>query len=182
MKGVVFTEFIEMVEEAFSPQIVDEMIVASELPSNGVYTAVGTYDHGEMVQLVTQLSRLTGADISHLLQKYGEFLFTKFVKGYPVFFEGVNSAFGLLKSIEEYIHIEVKKLYPDAELPSFEYEEPNQNQLVLIYRSPRGLGHFARGLINGCIQHYERPIDVEQVDLSEGKGKVVRFTLSYVEV
>lgn len=178
MKGVVFTEFIEMVEEAYSPQVADEMIVSSELPSNGIYTSVGTYDHSEMVQLVTQLSQLTGTDIVHVLQKYGEFLFAKFVKGYPVFFDGVDSAFDLLKSIEEHIHIEVRKLYPDAELPTFEYEEPSENQLILIYRSPRGLGHFARGLINGCIHHFGRPIDVEQVDLSDGKGNVVQFTLS----
>ena len=180
MKGIVFTEFIEMVEEAYSPQVADEMITSSELASNGVYTSVGTYDHSEMVQLVTQLSRLTETDVVQLLQKYGEFLFAKFVQGYPVFFEGVDTAFDLLKSIEEHIHIEVRKLYPDAELPTFEYEQPHENQLILIYRSPRGMGHFARGLINGCIHHFGQPIDVEQIDLSDGKGNVVKFVLSAI--
>lgn len=181
MKGVVFTEFIEMVEDVFSPELVDEMITSSNLPSNGHYTSVGTYDHTEMVKLVSQLSRLTGMEIPLLLQRYGEFLFTKFVEGYPVFFEHTESAFDLLKSVEGYIHIEVRKLYPDAELPSFEYVEPSENQLILTYRSPRGMGHFARGLINGCIDHFSRPIEVTQVDLSEGKGEVVEFTLTYLD-
>jgi hypothetical protein len=79
MKGVVFTELIEMVEEAYSPHVADRMISSAELASGGIYMAVGTYDHREMVQLVTHLSRLTGVEASVLLQKYGQFLFQKFV-------------------------------------------------------------------------------------------------------
>jgi hypothetical protein len=55
------------------------MISSAELASGGIYMAVGTYDHREMVQLVTHLSRLTGVEASVLLQKYGQFLFQKFV-------------------------------------------------------------------------------------------------------
>lgn len=44
MKGVVFTEFIEMVEGRFGLAMVDRIIEAAQLPSSGVYTAVGTYD------------------------------------------------------------------------------------------------------------------------------------------
>ena len=52
MKGVVFTEFLEMVEDRFSPEMADRIIEGAELASGGVYTTVGTYDHGEMIQLV----------------------------------------------------------------------------------------------------------------------------------
>ena len=47
MKGVVFTEFIEMVEDKFSADIADQIIEEADLPSGGVYTSVGTYDHAE---------------------------------------------------------------------------------------------------------------------------------------
>ena len=46
MKGVIFTEFLEMVESHFSPEMADRIITAARLPSGGAYTAVGTYDHG----------------------------------------------------------------------------------------------------------------------------------------
>ncbi len=45
MKGVVFTEFIEMVEDQFSADMVDDIIDDAQPPSGGAYTAVGTYDH-----------------------------------------------------------------------------------------------------------------------------------------
>jgi len=41
MKGIVFTEFLEMVENKFSPELADRIIEGAEVPSGGVYTAVG---------------------------------------------------------------------------------------------------------------------------------------------
>ena len=59
MKGMVFTEFLEMIEATFSAEVVDQIIEASALSSHGVYTAVGSYDHAELIQLVTHLSEIT---------------------------------------------------------------------------------------------------------------------------
>ncbi len=56
MKGIVFTEFIEMVESKFGFDMMDDIIESANLPSGGIYTAVGTYDHTEMVQLVIEIS------------------------------------------------------------------------------------------------------------------------------
>jgi len=42
MKGVVFTEFFEFVEGRFSPEIAEQIIESSALPSKGIYTSVGT--------------------------------------------------------------------------------------------------------------------------------------------
>ena len=45
MKGIVFREFISMVENEFSIETADEIITASNLKSEGAYTSVGTYPH-----------------------------------------------------------------------------------------------------------------------------------------
>jgi Haem-NO-binding len=52
------------------------------------------------------------------LRSFGKHLFGRFVCNYPQFFGGINSALTFLANIEGYIHVEVRKLYPDAELPS----------------------------------------------------------------
>ena len=57
MKGIVFTEFLEMVEETFGLETVDTIIENSNLPSEGIYTSVGTYDFNEMVSLITALHK-----------------------------------------------------------------------------------------------------------------------------
>ena len=79
MKGVVFTEFLEMVEEKFSPEMVDTIIGASDLPSQGAYTSLGTYDHNEMIQLVTHLSKETNIAVPDLIRTFGrKFVYTIF--------------------------------------------------------------------------------------------------------
>ncbi len=57
MKGIVFTEFLEMVEDKFGLETVDSIIENSNLPSEGIYTSVGTYDFNEMVSLITSLHK-----------------------------------------------------------------------------------------------------------------------------
>jgi hypothetical protein len=76
MKGIVFTEFLDLVETKFGLEMVDTILNESELPSNGVYTAVGTYSFTEMVSLLTNLSKETGLVIDDLLLVYGEHFFT----------------------------------------------------------------------------------------------------------
>lgn len=56
MKGIVFTEFLDMVETRWSAGFADALLDATELKSGGAYTTVGTYDFGEMVALLGELS------------------------------------------------------------------------------------------------------------------------------
>ena len=42
MKGLVFTEFLEMVESKWGLATVDRVIQGAALPNNGAYTSVGT--------------------------------------------------------------------------------------------------------------------------------------------
>jgi hypothetical protein len=178
MKGVVFAEFLEMVEDRFSPEIADRIIEVSDLPSGGAYTSIGTYDHTEMVQLVTQLSVATGATVPVLGHTFGKYLFGRFVVLYPQLFEGVESAYSFLEKVDSTIHIEVLKLYPDAELPRFECNTSEPGRLTMIYRSMRGFADLAAGLIEGCIEHFGETIDVQREDLSGGQGTHVRFSLT----
>jgi len=150
MKGVVFTEFLEMVEGRFSPDLVDEIIEECNLPSGGVYTAVGTYHHDEMIDLVARLAEKTETSAPELICGFGEYLFSRFHELHPQFFQDLDSSFAFLQRIEDYIHVEVRKLYPEAELPSFECEVPKPGCLRLTYRSRRPFAALAEGLIRGC--------------------------------
>jgi len=177
MKGVVFTEFLEMVEDKFSIEIADTIIDEAELSNDGAYTSVGTYDAGELVKLVVNLSRHTDIAIPDLLRVYGEHLFNRFYEMHPKFFENMSGTFEFLPMVDQYIHVEVKKLYPDAELPEFIVERKDDNVLVMRYRSARAFGDFAEGLIRGCISHFGEDIEISREELAETPGGDCRFTL-----
>lgn len=177
MKGMVFTEFLEWVDGRFSFEATELLIEMSELPSGGVYTAVGTYDAQEMMTLVGNLSGTVGVPVSDLLRQFGRHLFKRFPSSFPAFFEGVSSTLEFLPRVNDYVHVEVRKLYPDAELPSFLCGTPDPGTLVMIYRSERNLADLAEGLILGCIDYFGESFVVRREDHPAGPT-VRRFVIA----
>ncbi len=179
MKGIVFTEFLEMVEDEFGYETVDKIIIDSKAPSQGVYTAVGTYPFSEMLALVMSLSKATKVEIPILLKAFGKKLFSTFLKTYPAFFERCDDAFSFLESIDNYIHVEVKKLYADAELPSFKSNRVSETELELIYKSTRKLSSLAEGLIEETMNHYKQDYTLSTEVVSEDHTQV-KFSINLI--
>jgi hypothetical protein len=173
MKGIVFTEFLEMVEAKFGYETVDELLNETDLPSKGIYTAIGTYDHSEIVTLVTRLSTKSNIPVPDLIYAFGHHLFNTFSKSYGHFFEKATDAFDFLRSIHNYIHIEVRKLYPDAQLPHFEINQVSEKKLVMIYSSDRKMAALAHGLIDECLAYYNETAEVIITSLTEDGSRVM---------
>lgn len=176
MKGIVFTEFLELVEEKFGLKTVQEIIDEVNSETNGVYTSIGTYNHGEMVLMVSKLSEISGLSVPNLLEIYGEHFFAILAKNYPQFMQK-NDLFSFLQTIDNYIHPEVLKLYPDAELPKFTAAQIETNQLQLVYQSKRKMIDFAIGLIKGASNHFKENVKIKKtrVDL-EGAEVELQIT------
>jgi hypothetical protein len=177
MKGIVFTEFVEMVESRFDPQTADRIIQAAHVPSGGAYTAVGSYDHGEIWSLVAELSKATQTPAPDLLREFGQYLFGRFALSHPRLFRGVRSCFDFLDSLDRIIHVEVRKLYPDAEVPHFEVLERTATRMVLLYESARHFADLAEGLMHGCGAHFGERLAIARESLPAEAGSRVRFTL-----
>ena len=176
MKGVVFTEFLEMVESLFGLDTTDTLLDLPGLESGGAYTAVGTYDASELVAMVLELSRLEQMPVPELLHAYGKHLFGRFVELFPQMFEGVSGADDFLGQVDGHIHVEVRKLYPEAELPEFDTRQTEEG-FVLEYSSERPFAHFAGGLIQGCLDHYADSREVSLETLAPGDGTRARFVI-----
>ncbi len=177
MKGIVFTEFLDMVEQEFGYETVDHIIEASKLESEGVYTSVGTYPFSEMLQLVSNLSEKIQVEIPSLLYAFGKYLFNTFLSSYPAFFNRCEDGFSFLDSIDSYIHIEVKKLYHDAELPAFESKRIDDKNMELIYRSSRKMSDFAEGLIDKSMSYYKHDYVLSK-ELLNADGSEVKFLIT----
>ena len=177
MKGIVFTEFLDLVEDKFGLEMVDTIIENSNLESNGVYTSVGTYSFSEMLQLLTNLSTNTGISTDDLLLVYAEHFFSVLAKSYPDLIETYTDPIEMLASIEGHIHVEVRKIYPDAELPSFEVLEKTKNSIVMIYKSSRAMHHFGLGLMNKTFEHFNSSATIELEKIKED-GTIVKFVVN----
>lgn len=177
MKGIVFTEFIEMVEYKHGFGVANAMIDQSGIDSAGVYSSVGNYHAQELVSMIDALASLTGSSVSTVNMEYGEYLFERFHVLYPRFFESIASPFEMLMMLDSHIHAEVRKLYPDAELPGFTYERVDAKTMKLLYDSSRQMHDFAYGLILGCLKHFDCEGLIEMSELDKGR---VLFTIRIV--
>jgi len=99
MKGIVFTEFLQFVEETAGADVVDDMIEISSVPSGGAYTAIGKYDYTEMVALVGALSGILDKPAPALVQAYGRHLFGRFGQVYPQFFAGASTTLDFIEQV-----------------------------------------------------------------------------------
>ena len=132
MKGIIFTELIEMVEVTFGRDMMDS-----------VFDSVG-----------------------------------RFKVLYPAMFEGVTCALDFIESVETHIHVEVRKLYPDAELPSLHAERSQDGSLTVTYRSSRPLAVVAKSLITGCIEHFGGHYDLACQDDEDAEGPLTVFLVT----
>ncbi len=173
MKGIVFSEFLSMVDEKFSIEMSERLINEVNLPSGGAYTTVGTYDAQEIVDLVVKLSEITKISVPDLLKTFGRYLLWRFAKIFPQFFKEVTSTLDFLPKVESYVHLEVKKLYSDAELPSFTCVSPYPGRLEMEYRSARNFSDLAEGLILGTADHFNERIKVERESIPEDPSAVL---------
>ncbi len=161
MLGMVFTEFLDMVEARFSPDVADAIILEADPPHGGAYTAVGHYPHEEMVALVVALSRSTATPVPALLTAFGSHLMGRFRALYPPMFAAHADLFDFLASVDGGIHREVKKLYPAAILPRVHVVERAPGRIVLAYVSPRHLDDLAAGLIEGAAREFATPVEIQ---------------------
>lgn len=130
MKGI---DFFEVVNEKLDNIIVDKLLTISNLSRKEVSIYVDTYDHNKMGSLVVNLNHETDVPISALfhtfalclfkklgktyryfinpifasLRIFGAYLFKKFSKIYGYFINNTPNAFMFLKSVLNYIYIEV---------------------------------------------------------------------------
>ena len=172
MRGVIFTEMIEFVENSLGFEVADKMIEKSKLDNDGAFSQGGNYAFTDLVKMLTALSEITGKTPKELLFIFGEHLFSVLVKLYGKNIKEVGSALNFIDSVEDFVHVEVRKLYPDVELPTFETIEKTDEHLILIYSSEKKLEAFAHGLISSCGEYFNEPLDVSYKTISTSPYQV----------
>lgn len=180
MKGVIFNYLEEFAVKNFGEEGWESVISQAEVSTeDAIYVGPGNYPDSDLVEIVSTASRLTETPIDSLLFGFGEFVLDKFHQDFPVFFERVDNARDFLSSIHCVIHVEVKKLYPDADTPTFEYEDPNIHALTMKYYSERKLCVFLRGLISGVQQHFKEKIDYVETQCMHDGAEFCNFDLAF---
>ncbi|BBL89052.1 guanylate cyclase [Vibrio rotiferianus] len=179
MKGIIFTEFMELVEDKFGLETLDQVLELSN--DEGIYTAVGSYDHRDLVKLIVSLSKISNIPPEQLQEVFGEYVFQNLLASIPnhASLQQCQTTFQFVRHVEDFIHVEVKKLYPEASPPQFDFISETETEMVFDYRSARCMAHVCVGLVKGCASHFGQSVNVRHQNQS-ADGSQVRFWLEVV--
>jgi Haem-NO-binding len=160
MKGIIFNVVEEVVADRYGDETWDALLEAADL--DGSYTSLGSYPDGHLVRLVGAASQLLGVPADDVIRALGEGAIPLLASRYPQFFEPFASTRPFLLTLNDIIHPEVKKLYPGAEVPDFDFATADNGDLVIGYRSDRQLCALAEGFIAGAARHYGESVELSQ--------------------
>jgi hypothetical protein len=159
MKGIVFNLLEEVIRQEYGEEAWDSLLEAARL--DGSYTALGSYPEAELQAIVAAATVALGQSADDILRWFGRKAIPFLAVKYPQFFSPHTSTRPFLLTLNHVIHPEVRKIYPGAVVPVFEFDTSADDTLVMQYRSERLLCSFAAGLIDGAAEHYGEQLALE---------------------
>lgn len=160
MKGVIFNLAEQVVSDAYGADTWDQLLDDTQL--DGAFTTLGSYPDEQLFALVSAASARLGVEPGAVVRIIGEGAMPLLAQRYPAFFTPHTSARPFLLTLNDIIHPEVRKLYPGADVPEFDYEQQGDDVLLLQYRSRRKLCALAEGFIAGAATHYGQTVVIKQ--------------------
>lgn len=159
MKGIVFNMLEEAVTKAHGEQTWEALV--EQAGASGAWTALGNYPDEELFKIVEVAARALGLPVPAVVRWFGVQAAAMFAQRYPAFFAKHVDARSFLVTLNDVIHPEVRKLYPGASVPSFEFADLPDGGLAIRYISGKKLCSLAEGLIEGATAHYKQRASLE---------------------
>ena len=181
MQGSIYTTFSDMIIEKMGMEQWNELLEKTNPPSKGVYTSGQQYEDSELINMVIELSNKTGIEVEKLVEAFGQYLFDSLYKTSPVDISKINDLREFLLSIDQVIHVEVKRLHPNAYLPKFDYEDGENGELIMYYTSKRKLCHASIGLIFGAAKKFNQTITIGHPECMHDGAERCKLVVTFKE-
>jgi len=159
MKGVIFNSLAEAIIEIGGEDMWDDLLVRAGL--SGAYTSLGSYDEGDLALLIGAAAEVLDVSEEEATVYAGRLVTPKLADRHSDLVASHTDTISLLCDLNDVIHPEVRKLYPNAQVPDFTTLHRGPDQLVLRYQSERNLVSLATGLILGAAELFDETVEIE---------------------
>lgn len=158
MKGIIFNLLEDVVTEAHGEATWDRLLATTGL--EGAFTSLGNYPDEDFYMLVGAASAAVNQPPNVIVRWFGAQALPRLAAKYPALFDGHRSTRPFILTLNGIIHPEVRKLYPGADPPEFDFDMSSPDVLVMSYYSKRKLCALAEGLIEGAAGHFGETVHI----------------------
>lgn len=162
MKGLLFNLLEEAVTRAHGEGVWDAIVETAAV--GGVYTSLGSYPDEEFDRLLSSTALALGLRRDAVVRWFGHAEVPLLAERFPRFFAGHASSRTFLATMNDVHLLEVRKLYPDAEVPAFDFEAREDGEMALGYLSPRKLCALVEGQIEGTADYFGESVTIDHRD------------------
>ena len=177
MKGVIFNLLEEAVVREHGAHAWDALLDMAGV--DGTYTSLGSYPDSEIVSLVQAASTAVAQPTDQVLRWFGRSAIPMLYERYGNFFTQHRSAQTFVRSVNDIIHPEVRKLYAGAGCPHFHFHDLEDGRMGLAYQSPRQMCRLAHGFIEGAADHFGEAVAIEHLSCMQEGHPVCRLALRW---
>jgi len=161
MHGIVFSQLHKYVVTKQGSRAWTTLLKDAQL-ENRAYMSVREYPDAEMEALVSATATMFGQPATVVLEDFGVFIAPSLMNIYGHLIKAEWKTIDVIDKTEETIHNVVREQTPGAKPPVLHTIRRSQDEVVLIYGSPRKLCAFAIGIARGVAKHFKETIEVTQ--------------------
>lgn len=181
VKGILFNLLEAVVTAEFGEDAWDDTLDAAGVI--GAYTAIGSYEDAEFLTLLGAMPTRGPSSAADQLRWFGRRAMPVLADRYAVFFAPHASTRAFLLTLNDIVHPEVRKLYPGADVPVFDFPRmgaDGSDTVSMSYESARRLCWLAEGFVLGAGDHYGETVVIEQDEcMHDGAARcLIRCTFS----
>jgi Protein kinase domain/Haem-NO-binding len=159
MHGLICFQLKRYVEHKQGPQIWERLFHDLDL-SPRAYQPTDVVPDEEFESLLIALATINGQPLAALMEDFGFFLAPQLVSIYGVMFHAERSTLALLAVTEDVIHRAIRLRQPSTSPPVIKCLWRLENEMELIYSSPRNWCALATGIIRGIAECFDESVTI----------------------
>lgn len=179
MKGTVVNIWLNTIEKMYGESTKNEILEKQGWNPHRIITPLEEIDDKRILDLMSAYAKNDNLKTEELWRKLGANNIQSFYKWFPSYFEK-SSAKGFLMLMDK-VHTQLTKMIPGAKPPRLIPEELDDKNVIITYKSKRGLVDYFMGLLVGVGEHFGEKIEAKIIDRKvEGDGtQVVQIHITF---
>ncbi|MFC3031727.1 heme NO-binding domain-containing protein [Pseudoalteromonas fenneropenaei] len=179
MKGHIFNLLEDFIIDVAGDEKLFEIFDRCSFDTSKSFVRTENYPDAQLIEIVTHAVAVLCIDVPTAQFAFGKWLYPRLIKLLPAEFTDFSHPAPVLYKLDELHKVELKKLYPDAIPPAFDYVVKDPTHAELIYCSPRRMFDLVAGVLQGMAEHYGVAIECHITRGWQNDPDKAQFALTY---